>query len=249
MGAPVAPPMRRELDRIREEYARREREICAGYYSRFCPFNLFSLQEREEAIVAMLREAGIVSLRALHILDVGCGYGAPLRQLIEYDAEPSQLFGVDLIEGRVRQAHRLAPNLQFACGNAGQLPFPDASFELALQFTLFTSVLNPDVKALIASDILRVLRPGGRLIWYDYTYDNPWNPNVRGIGRAEIRRLFPGCHFRMRRITLAPPLGRLVARFSPLLYHVLSVVRLLCTHVLCMVQKPAAGPHGSSERP
>lgn len=241
-ATPDAPPtpavQQEELERIRAAYARRKRAIPAGRYARIHPGNLCSLHEREQAMAAWLRAPGLESLRGLRILDLGCGPGAALRQLLEYGAEPARLFGVDLLEERVQQAQRLGPHLQWACGNAAQLPFPEASFDLVLQFTLFTSVLNEQVKRAMAGEILRVLAPRGKLLWYDFAYNNPKNADVRGIGRAEIARLFPRCSTKLRRITLAPPLGRLVARISPALYHALALVQPLCTHYLGVLEKP-----------
>ncbi len=228
---------REELKRIRAAYARREQSVSADRYARIRPGNLFSAHEREVVMASLLREAGLHSLRGLRILDVGCGRGATLRQLLDYDAEPERLFGIDLLEDRVHDARCLSPNLHFVCGDAAQLPFPDGSFDLVLQFTLFTSVLDDAFKRAIAGEIRRVLAPGGRLLWYDFAYDNPKNQDVRGIGRGEIRRLFPGCSMRARRVTLAPPVGRIVARLSPALYHALALVRPLCTHYLCLLEK------------
>lgn len=242
-AAALEPPSRRaanqrELDRIRAAYARRSLAVPADRYARIRPGNLCSLHEREQAMAAFLRAAGLESLRGLRILDLGCGLGGTLRQLLEYGAEPTRLFGVDLLEGRLQQAQRLGPHLQWACGSAARLPFSDASFDVILQFTLFTSVLSDAIKRAIAEEILRVLAPDGRFLWYDFAYNNPKNPDVRGIGRSEIRRLFPGCAIRLRPITLAPPLGRLVARLSPALYHALTLVRPLCTHYLGLLEKP-----------
>src|SRR5262249_9589316 len=131
------------------------------------------------------------------------------------------------------------PHLRVMCGRASRLPFPDASFDLLLQFTLFTFVLDNDVRRMIAGEMTRVLAPGGRIFWYDFSFNSPRNPQVRGIGKREIRRLFPNLRLvKTRRITLAPPLGRIIARRSVLLYYLLSRVRPLCTHLLCLLQKP-----------
>jgi len=226
-----------ELQRIRDAYTRRKTEIRAGYYSRFRVHNLLSHHERELAMAALLREEGIESLAGLRILDLGCGFGATLRLLLEYGADPERLFGLDLIEDRLFAAYRLSPHLQYVCANAAQLPFPDGSFDLVSQYTVFTSVLDFGLKTEIAKAMLRVLSPAGRLLWYDFAYDNPRNPDVRGIGRAEIGRLFPGCSIRTRRVILAPPVGRLVARVSPVLYQLLASIRLLCTHYMCVIEK------------
>src|SRR5437899_11006112 len=108
---------------------------------------------------------------------------------------------------------------------------------MVLQITLFTSILNDEVKLAIAADMARVLAPGGRILWYDFSFNNPRNPDVRGIGRREIRMLFPGLEMKTKRVTLAPPLGRIVAPLSIVLYYLLSRVRPLCTHLLCLLRK------------
>ena len=93
------------------------------------------------------------------------------------------------------------------------------------------------MKRAMAAEMVRILAPQGRILWYDFSYNNPKNPDVRGIGKREIQALFPGLEMKTRRITLAPPLGRIVAPFSIVLYYLLSRVRPLCTHLLCLLRK------------
>ena len=231
---------RAELARVRAAYDRRRRRIPPGRYERSNPASLCNLQEREVAMADVLRAAGLISLAGLRILDLGCGRGGTLRQLLEYGAEPANLFGTDLLEEQLHYASRLAPHIPVVCANAARLPFPDGAFELVIQFTVFTSVLSKQVKQAIAAEMRRLLVDGGKLLWYDFAYNNPKNPDVRGIGKAEIRTLFPGFSMRVRRLTLAPPMGRVAASLSPALYFLLAKVRPLCTHYLCLLEKPKA---------
>ena len=193
-------------------------------------------------MASLFRAEGLMTLAGLRILDVGCGRGDALRQLLEYGADPELLTGIDLLDENVKQARRRSPHLQVICGSASRLPFPDSSFDLVLQFTLFTSILNDEVKRTIAAEMTRVLAPGGRILWYDFSFNNPKNPDVRGIGKREIRALFPGLEMKAKRVTLAPPLGRIVAPFSIVLYYLLSRVRPLCTHLLCLLWKKETLP-------
>ncbi len=227
-----------ELERIRAAYNRRDRTIGPGRYARIDRVNLYREQERELALADLLQSAGITSLKGMRILDLGCGRGSTLRSLLEYEAEPSLLFGLDLLENRIAPAYGLSPNLQFLRGNAAELPFRDSSFHLVLQFTLLTSVLDGGFKRDIAREIGRVLGSGGKLLWYDFAFNNPKNPDVRGIGRAEIKSLFPGWGIKLQRITLAPPLARLIGRLSPAVYYALSGVTFLCTHYIGLLEKP-----------
>jgi len=61
------------------------------------------------------------------------------------------------------------------------------------QFTLFTSILSEPMKNRMAAEMIRVLKPGGVILWYDFRFNNPRNQNVRGIESPEITSLFPGC--------------------------------------------------------
>jgi len=67
--------------------------------------------------------------------------------------------------------------------------------------------------------------------------NNPRNPDVRGVPVARIRQLFPHGQVRAQRLTLAPPLGRAVARVNPGLWSLLNTLPWLRTHVLAWVQK------------
>lgn len=233
----AAQPRNHEVERIRAVYAHRRRTIPAGRYALTEPFTLCSTHERESAMVALFRRAGLRSLEGLRILDVGCGRGELLRRFLSFGASPNSLFGIDLLPEHVEAARHLAPHLEVTCGSAEKLPFPDACFDLVTQFTLLTSVLDDEIKRAIADEMARVLKPRGKLLWYDFSFDNPRNPDVRGVGKAEIRRLFPGFIMQARRITLAPPLGRRVAPVSSVLYYMLSKVKPLCTHYICLLEK------------
>ena len=228
---------RNELDRIRQTYEQRRNSIPSDRYARTNPAHLYALHEREAAMAALLRAAGLPSLAGLRILDIGSGRGATLRQYLEYDADPARVWGIDLLPAFNRQAHLLAPHLQIACASAAELPFADGSFDFASQFVLFTSILSVEMRRQMAREIHRVLVRRGKFLWYDFAYNNPNNPNVRGIRLAEVRELFPGFSITSRRITLAPPLGRAIGDFGPALYYLASKMRFLCTHYICLLEK------------
>lgn len=172
------------------------------------------------------------------ILEVGCGSGDLLRDFIKWGARPENITGIELLPERVADAAHLCPkSMQICQGNAAALELPDETFDLVLQSTVFTSILDTDVKRQIASEMCRVLKPDGLILWYDYHMNNPRNPDVKGVKRREIHALFPKCEIRLQRITLAPPLSRLLAPYSWLLCYFLSKVPWLCTHYIGVIRK------------
>jgi len=229
---------RRELDRLREVYEQRRHSKIMERYLWTNPGHLYCLHEQQATMAALLRSAGLKSLAGLRILDVGCGRGATLRHYLDYEADPQQLWGIELLPAFVEQAHSASPNLKVICGSATRLPFPDSSFDFVSQILVFSSLMDTPMERRVANEIARVLVPGGRLLWYDLAFNNPSNPNVRGIRLSEIRQLFPAFSMTSRRITLAAPLGRAIGRFGPTIYHLTSKLRFLCTHNLCLLRKP-----------
>lgn len=228
-----------EVSRIRAAYARREHAVPKDRYSLFREENLLSHLELQREIVRLLRRSQHSHLERERVLDVGCGRGFWLRQLIQWGAKPHNLFGIDLLEERVREGKQLCPpETTLQLGNASKLEFEDNTFDLVLQFTVFTSILDPEMKRSVASEMHRVLKPGGAVLWYDYFFSNPQNPDVRGVDRREIYLLFPRLSVSLKRITLAPPLGRTLGPIAPSMYRLLSAFKPLCTHYLGFFVKP-----------
>lgn len=224
-----------ESERLRAVYRRRAILGLDARYAYWLPANLFIYQERERVLLGLLRRYGLLPLGERRILDVGCGDGAVLRDFLRYGAKPDNLTGVDLLEDRIKVARRLSPHLHFQVADARALPFADGSFDLALTFTLFSSLKDADLRKQIASEIQRVLRPGAVILWYDF-WINPFNRDVQPLGMREVRRLFPGCMIEARRVTLAPPLVRSLASRSWLACELLTTVPLLRTHWLALVR-------------
>lgn len=200
-------------------------------------FRMCSHHERQQALVLFFRRIGMSSLKGLRVLDIGCGSGGQLRRLTDFGADPECCVGIDVFQPGLACARRQNPNIKFIQASAAQLPLASASFDLVFQFTVFTSVLDSQIREAMASEVQRVLRPGGFFVWYDFAYSHRKNPNVRGIGRREVQRLLAGFRLQLQRITLAPPIGRPVAKISPALYRVLAAIPLLRTHYYCFAQK------------
>ena len=226
-----------EITRIKTAYAKRDSGGKKTLYSVFKPDSLFISQQREKALVSLLKRHGMADLSNKKILEIGCGKGNVLRDFISYGARPENCYGIDLLPDRIEEAVRLSPNINFRCCSAENIAFRDGELDMALVFTVFTSILDMPMKKRIAHEILRILKPGGVIIWYDYHMDNPSNPDVRGVKKKEIYGLFPGCEIHLRRVTLAPPLARAISPVSVILAQLAEKIPLLCTHYIGIIRK------------
>lgn len=200
--------------------------------------NQWIVKEREQRLLILLRRHDFWPLDDLHVLDVGCGTGGMLFKMQSWGARPENLVGIDLLPERVEQARRLYPHIRFICGDAAEMNLPSNSFDLILTFTLFSSILDMQMAKAVANRIWGVLKPGGAVVWYDFRYNNPGNPNVRGVKKSMILHLFPNAIPHLQLITLAPPLARRLGRLTPVLYPLLSCIPFLRTHYLGLLIKP-----------
>jgi SAM-dependent methyltransferase len=215
-------------------YSHRE---AAAFDSWFDPSYRFLRQDRERRVLELLVREGLASLADTKILEVGCGNGNWLRDLVRWGATPANITGVELLADRVETARRLvAPGVTVTPGDVSTLGAPDASYDLVIQSTVFSSILDDGRRRRTAAEMRRVLRPGGLILWYDFHVDNPRNPDVRSVSRDEIIALFPRCAIRMQRITLAPPLARAIAPYSRVMCELLSVFPVLRTHPLAAIR-------------
>lgn len=226
---------RDELARMSRVYTRRRAVGHEDRYPPWEPANLYRLQHLERDLARLLVPGGLLPFGDRAALDAGCGGGWWLRRLMGWGVTPEQLAGVDALPTAVHASAAAHPALRIVRGTLDALPFADHSFDLVSQFTVFSSILDRSVRHKAAAEMRRVLRPGGSILWYDFTV-NPTNRDTRGIGAGEIRRLFLGCRIHGQRVTLAPPLGRLVVPQSWMMAEVLEAAPFLRTHLLLLIR-------------
>ncbi|WP_293499673.1 methyltransferase domain-containing protein [Roseateles sp.] len=223
-----------ELDQIARRYARRD---TGDRYSLLRPEVWQMWQERQRVLLRLLarRPGRPADWRAT---EVGCGAGGNLLDLLRLGLMPAHLTGIELLPERLAAARAALPEgVSLLAGDASTADVAPASQDLVLQSTVFSSILDDALQQRLAGAMWRWLRPGGAIVWYDFTVDNPRNPDVRGVPLARVRELFPECppgRFMTRRVTLAPPL----ARALPAAYGLLNLVPWLRTHRLVLIEKP-----------
>ncbi len=127
-------------------------------------------------------------LKGKRVLEISCGHGGGASFLTR-TLQPEAYVGLDLNPAGVRfcqQRHRV-PGLSFVQGDAGKLPFADASFDAVINVE--ASHCYPDFPRFLA-EVARVLRPGGYFLYADFRFGTgvaDWELALAGAALKQVR--------------------------------------------------------------
>lgn len=226
-----------DLERLKAEYKDRQIRLKdSGNYSTMNLTYLFMIQQRQRETITLMRKIGIRSLSQMRILEIGCGHGDVLYDIMYHRIDSKHLYGVEVLSNRLVTAKQRFPGVNLVLADGQKLPYAENQFDLVVQHTVLSSILDSNIKAHIAREMLRVVKDtDGVILWYDF-WLNPTNPETKGIRKDEIKRLFPDCKYIFRRITLAPPLSRKLIPISWGLGLFLEKLIVLNTHYLVAIK-------------
>jgi ubiquinone/menaquinone biosynthesis C-methylase UbiE len=105
------------------------------------------------------------------VLDIGCGTGTLAIAATRHVGPTGAVVGIDaspqMIARATRKAAKAGAPAVFQLAAAEQLPFPDARFDVVLS-TLMLHHLPRKTREECATEIRRVLRPGGQVLVVDF---------------------------------------------------------------------------------
>jgi len=133
------------------------------------------------------------------VLDVGCGRGllavGAARRLTSGNVVGVDVWDPGAITGNRPEsvlenatAEGVADRVTVKRGDARQLPFPDSSFDLILSNFVVHEVDTAEERRQIVKEMVRVLRPGGRVALIDFIFTGQCVDDLRNYGFADARR-------------------------------------------------------------
>jgi ubiquinone/menaquinone biosynthesis C-methylase UbiE len=151
-------------DLIIEHYERRGERLDTPAGLLTLDTNSVLAADRGRLLLRLLAERGAGSISGRRVLDVGAGFGALALYYAHLGAE---VVAVDPNEQRMRVAVEIAKRhglaLSAIAGHAQSLPFPDASFDLAVANNSLCYIVDAHEHRAALVEIERTLRPGGWL--------------------------------------------------------------------------------------
>jgi SAM-dependent methyltransferase len=118
--------------------------------------------------------------QGLSVLDVGCGIGITDEHLVGHVRE---LHGVDTSGEALQRAASRNPCARYRVCSEHSLPFDSGKFDAAFAACVLHHV-RPEKRVAFASELRRVVRPGGVVVVFEH---NPLNPFTRiAVSRCEF---------------------------------------------------------------
>ena len=104
-------------------------------------------------------------------LDVGCGTGVLAARMA---TAGWTMTGIDPSNGMLAVLRRQAPGIEAIQGSGTGLPFADDDFDLVYCVAVMHHVADPGPVRETLGDMVRVCRPGGRVVIWDHNPRNPY---------------------------------------------------------------------------
>lgn len=162
---PQGPDLLAATAALFDRLAAEEPEAAVAFYSFGDPALLAAATA--ELVEVVRRWTPVEGAR---VLDFGCGIG---RAAIALAPVAAEVAGVDLSAAMIEQARGRAKglaNLRFEATDGRALPFSDASFDLALAVDSFPYLVRAGVLDAQLAELARILRPGGDLLVFNWSY-------------------------------------------------------------------------------
>jgi arsenite methyltransferase len=148
------------------------------------------------------------------ILDVGCGHGLMLIGAAKR-LTAGKAYGIDIWDSvdqssnsalatmKNVQAEGVADRVELQDGDARKIPFPESSFDIVVSSWVIHNMKAEADRAQAISEIVRVLKPGGRLAITDISHGPAYARQLTSAGMKDVKTSSPNFLFVIPSVTVS----------------------------------------------
>lgn len=176
-----------------------------------------------------------IELSGQRILDVGCGYGNWLRSFVDIGAEADKCFGIDLSASRIDVARQKNSLINYQEQSLFSLPFNESDFDIVFQSVVFSSILDTTSRIACATEMKRVLKNNGLLIWLDLIHTK--SPELHAFKKSEVHELFTDLKLVYQKKVQPSYFRRVNGRFAPFSRFLSEICDWGCESMIMIFRK------------
>ena len=135
------------------------------------------------------------ALEHKRLLEVGCGWGLRLQQVLGFNTRPQNLVGIDLQPTWIERARTTNPAIRWETMSATSLSFTDRSFDASFAVMALSAMIDPEVMRAALGEIVPVSREFVVIVDnFEPSYENRAHGAVyfRGVEPESSRGCRPG---------------------------------------------------------
>jgi ubiquinone/menaquinone biosynthesis C-methylase UbiE len=143
-----------ELDLIKKRYEQRNKDLLAQNYLASSPYVYMSKQEKEREFYSLFKVLGYDSLSEIDLLEICCGRGDKILDLLQMGFSADRITGNELIEENIHIAKKRFPEgVKLFDRDARALTIKSESQDIVYQSMVFSSILDGDFQQISGDNV------------------------------------------------------------------------------------------------
>ena len=139
--------------------------------------DVFILRRNPVIGAAIVREWSGSLVRGTSVLDLGCGSGVPVSQVLH--DQGFKLYGIDASAKMIAAYRERFPEAHTECADVADSTFFNRTFDAVIAWGLIF-LLEPDAQRALIGKVSRALKPGGQFVFTSPERECSWPDSLTG---------------------------------------------------------------------